>query len=948
MNIFILRQNEELGPLSRDDVFSLLLRGEIGRDDRARTEKNCEWRSLDEVMRETAPSVTLPGFVPQPSPSPESSEPNMEAGSPGQPEAFFIWRNENEEGPFSLDETVEFLHQGELAESDYIRRETDAEWYAVADVLSRQAISSDAEPVTPTSDECGRAFAPAVIESKLAGVRSGALSGTTPRFANPAKWILLTGVVGMLITFGAACLLYVRQNKNESSVDATSAMFESQTALAGHAAPVANLTGGSVVNGQPESSPVVQAKLAAALAPTRANKSDNQSSPSSLPQNSFLASTDKPPSAPATSGTLGNQSLASASPSPPHKHTPRKPTLATSHGVAVPPLPDGDKMDLWVAATSKKPRAILTICVDQHPERIARDQVWEKYAIDNQLALAAVSFPYTHSSVIKNGRRFLQAADGSGQLLLNGLNQVFDPSLPIILYGQGAPGTFTMNFARWKPQRLMAWAAYYGDAQPVNPAQSGSASAINTNNPEPIAAKSGPSPGVKIHNAPAIAFVSGSIPAIIACDKNGPRSVVLKGRQFFSVGRLQNAPWTLVALTGSFQDRSQRFENFVKTYMSAVLANSATKAATGSVWVDNIKRDRMSSLDLMKYKADRVSWLPDETTFNEWEDLTAAPAVGGVPTVIEQDVATRNPVQPTLKLYLRLPPGVTDGSELSGVLAYCTWEDNTSDILNKLRSSAADVAQVNKAAALMQPYLAFAEQHNMAVLTWGTVEAWDNTVSTEELERKEQQQFDRNFNLLADAWARGVALLGQKTGIPQSDYLLYGISRGGQWAHRLALRKPGYFLAVHVHIPSTFDTPTAAGKQALWLVTTGEREAGYDRAQRFYHECTALGYPIMFKAIMGIGHADSPIEHALGLKFFEYALSLKADRDAWLQTANDPFKKELNQSPPPAQWLASFHAPPFYGDFLNQDCYSADQSDMIPEALRVPLPTKELADLWNK
>jgi hypothetical protein len=104
----------------------------------------------------------------------------------------------------------------------------------------------------------------------------------------------------------------------------------------------------------------------------------------------------------------------------------------------------------------------------------------------------------------------------------------------------------------------------------------------------------------------------------------------------------------------------------------------------------------------------------------------------------------------------------------------------------------------------------------------------------------------------------------------------------------------------------------------------------------------------MFKAIMDLGHADSPIEHELGFKFFEYALSLKAERDTWLQKAEDPFRKELNQSPPPAQWLEAFRAPPYYGDFLNQDCFPADQSDMIPAALRVPLPTKELADLWNR
>ena len=313
------------------------------------------------------------------------------------------------------------------------------------------------------------------------------------------------------------------------------------------------------------------------------------------------------------------------------------------------------------------------------------------------------------------------------------------------------------------------------------------------------------------------------------------------------------------------------------------------------------------------------------------------------PVIVQREEPTRSESQPYLHLYLRLPPGAADGRNVSGVLAYCTWQHADAAIISSLnvdfRSGSGDY---------VSNLLRFAEQHNMAVLTWATENAWDNNRNTDDMDRMTQEAFDRNFGLLADAWARGVEGLARDTGIPQKDFLLYGISRGAQWAHRLALRKPEYFLAVHVHIPSTFDKPTPQANKVLWLLTTGEQEYGYEGAQQFYRECRDLGYPIIFKAIIGLGHADSPIEQVLGKQFFEYALSVKAAREASDAAEKDPLLASKQAAATPGPWLDSFRTPAYYGDFLNQECYPAQQVDLIPLALRVPLPTKTLADLWNK
>jgi hypothetical protein len=180
---------------------------------------------------------------------------------------------------------------------------------------------------------------------------------------------------------------------------------------------------------------------------------------------------------------------------------------------------------------------------------------------------------------------------------------------------------------------------------------------------------------------------------------------------------------------------------------------------------------------------------------------------------------------------------------------------------------------------------------------------------------------------------------------------LWGESASAQYACRLALRKPEYFLAVHAHIPSSFDKPTPEASRILWCLTTGELEAGHERSLRFYEQCRALGYPMIYKAIVGLGHERSPIANDLGEKFFEYALSVRGQRLTYDQKVNNPlaqFQMAQANSGSPLPWLASFQEPAFIGDVVNQDMFSSDQTDMVPLGFRTPLPTKEIAEAWNK
>jgi hypothetical protein len=310
--------------------------------------------------------------------------------------------------------------------------------------------------------------------------------------------------------------------------------------------------------------------------------------------------------------------------------------------------------------------------------------------------------------------------------------------------------------------------------------------------------------------------------------------------------------------------------------------------------------------------------------------------------VIEHVVQTGNPNQPQITLFLRPPLGMTDASQAKGVLCLSILAGNVEAIKRQLQGfePGQDVGGILK----------FAEDHKLIIICWGSHGLWDPHKSWDDLSPDDAWNTDEAFDQVANAWAQGVDFFVKEYGIPKNGYLLWGMSGSAQYACRLALRKPEYFLAIHAHIPSSFDKPTREGRRILWCLTTGEQESGYHRSLRFYSQCEALGYPIIYKAVVGLGHASSPISDELGRKFFEYALSVRDQRDAYDKSLEDPLAQsqlEQTDTSQTAPWIESFRNPAYVGDVVNQDVFTFAQADEVPKEFRVPLPTKEIADAWN-
>jgi hypothetical protein len=268
----------------------------------------------------------------------------------------------------------------------------------------------------------------------------------------------------------------------------------------------------------------------------------------------------------------------------------------------------------------------------------------------------------------------------------------------------------------------------------------------------------------------------------------------------------------------------------------------------------------------------------------------------------------------------------------------CVLANNVEEIRRKLQGENPGVE--------MGALARFADARKLAIICWGSRLLWRPGASYDELERRANNELDESFDVVANAWERGIADFHATNGIPDRDFLLWGICGSAQWAHRLALRKPHRFLAAYVHMPSSFDRPTPGAANMFWLLTVGELDGGYERGTRFFQDCRSMGYPMIFKGIMGLGHAGSPIADGLGLALFDYALSMKGRKVAFEEWQRDSLKFPTGVAPD--DWRRGFADPEYYGDLLNQTMVPAKDRVRIPEEFRVPLPTRGLAEAWDK
>ena len=260
-----------------------------------------------------------------------------------------------------------------------------------------------------------------------------------------------------------------------------------------------------------------------------------------------------------------------------------------------------------------------------------------------------------------------------------------------------------------------------------------------------------------------------------------------------------------------------------------------------------------------------------------------------------------------------------------GVLALCTWSSDPEDIKTNVTPG-----------GRFPHFSKFAEKHNLALLSWTNFKGYRVNKSGDEMEEDVYKVYDKNFDKRAREWENGFRRVCKKYDLPRENMLIYGLSGGGQMSHRLVLRKPKYFSAIHIHVNSSYDVPTSHANKLLWLVTTGTKEYGYPAGQRFYREALEKGYHMIFKAGENLGHSDSREIQNLSLKYFEYCLKFIPDY-------TDP-----DWQAPPTDKFYFMRYPVYIGDYFNQEAFPVKEAKKFVEPKSmVALPTIDIAHAWG-
>ncbi len=258
-------------------------------------------------------------------------------------------------------------------------------------------------------------------------------------------------------------------------------------------------------------------------------------------------------------------------------------SLARSENVeqiSLPIIPDLQRADLYVLKLVQHPTAILVLSpgYDENGKDWIQDPLWQKFARELNLDLVGLSFA-SDGEVLKKGRGYYYPSQGSGQLLLDGINREFDPETPLLLYGFSGGAHFTSGFAEWKPSRVIGWCAYSAEwwEKPVP----------NANGP----------------------------PGLVACGEDDERlgaSLI-----YFKQGRALEKPWLWLCAPHTGHSIYPPAEDFIRNYFAALL-KKGTSVATGE-WVDIDQKTEAES-NVIKGQPSLTGWLPDRELMSQWQE----------------------------------------------------------------------------------------------------------------------------------------------------------------------------------------------------------------------------------------------------------------------------------------------------------------------------------------
>lgn len=250
--------------------------------------------------------------------------------------------------------------------------------------------------------------------------------------------------------------------------------------------------------------------------------------------------------------------------------------------LSLPLIQDITRADLYIWSPIPHPKGVLVLIpgTNGNGEGLICQAEWQEYARDHHLALIGVSFASPEALLVKN-RGYYYASQGSGQLLLNGIQQAFRQDLPILLFGFSAGAMFSSRFVEWQPERVVTWCAYSAGWWD-----------------DPIAQSITP-------------------PGIVAC--GGDDNRLGASLIYFKKGRALGRPWLWLELPNTGHSCPPAMSQFARNYFTTILSTRGTTDPNkDGIWVDI---DRRTKVPKESEHPTVMAWLPTGELFKEWRKL---------------------------------------------------------------------------------------------------------------------------------------------------------------------------------------------------------------------------------------------------------------------------------------------------------------------------------------
>jgi len=209
----------------------------------------------------------------------------------------------------------------------------------------------------------------------------------------------------------------------------------------------------------------------------------------------------------------------------------------------------------------------------------------------------------------------------------------------------------------------------------------------------------------------------------------------------------------------------------------------------------------------------------------------------------------------------------------------------------------------------------FADEHSLVLLA----PTFNSTNSPQELRTKGYYYPEQGSGTVIE---EALSEVHRRTGAPVEKILIFGFSAGAHLAHRFALWKPERVGAFVAYSAGWWSDPIPTLRGVPALIMCGESDERYEPTRAFMERGMALHLPWIWRSYKETGHQLTPAVRSMAEAFLaEEANRLKAG--------------------------SGIPTPQLYGDIQNYQVVSASDRETIPEAVRIPLPSEAVANVWK-